>query len=315
MPFLVDSVTMEVNRHGLTLHLIIHPILAVERGAGGTLSGLAAAGTKDARYESFIHVEVDRIVEPARLEALAVDIGNVLDDVRAAVEDWKPMRERVQAILSELESRAPPLPADERAEGKDFLRWLVDNHFTFLGYRRHELATVGGEDVLKVVPGSSLGFCAKARARRSRRASPRCLRGPGLRAPAGAAGDHQGDVALDVIGRAIWTTSRSSASPGRGVRRGPLPRLFTSTAYSANPLDIPLLRRKTANVCSRRGSARAVTPARHWSTSSRPTLATSCSRSPRATCCAPRRRSCIWKSGRGSGSSCAATPSSASCPA
>ena len=31
MPFLVDSVTMEVNRHGLTLHLIMHPIVAVAR--------------------------------------------------------------------------------------------------------------------------------------------------------------------------------------------------------------------------------------------------------------------------------------------
>src|SRR5271167_4566348 len=37
MPFLVDSVTMEVNRHGLTLHLIMHPIVEVERGADGTL--------------------------------------------------------------------------------------------------------------------------------------------------------------------------------------------------------------------------------------------------------------------------------------
>ena len=33
MPFLVDSVTMEVNRHGLTLHQIIHPTLP-SRGAG-----------------------------------------------------------------------------------------------------------------------------------------------------------------------------------------------------------------------------------------------------------------------------------------
>src|SRR6185503_6151498 len=31
MPFLVDSVVMEVNRHGLTLHLIMHPIVNVER--------------------------------------------------------------------------------------------------------------------------------------------------------------------------------------------------------------------------------------------------------------------------------------------
>ncbi len=33
MPFLVDSVTMEVNRHGLTLHLTVHPILRVNRVA------------------------------------------------------------------------------------------------------------------------------------------------------------------------------------------------------------------------------------------------------------------------------------------
>src|SRR6266568_4821784 len=60
MPFLVDSVTMEVNRHGLTLHLILHPILTVSRGADGTLLGLAKKGARDARRESFIHVEVDR---------------------------------------------------------------------------------------------------------------------------------------------------------------------------------------------------------------------------------------------------------------
>src|SRR6266404_8725502 len=41
MPFLVDSVTMEVNRNGLTLHLIIHPLVAVNRDADGTLRGLA----------------------------------------------------------------------------------------------------------------------------------------------------------------------------------------------------------------------------------------------------------------------------------
>src|ERR1700674_5147519 len=62
MPFLVDSVTMEVNRHGLTLHLIIHPIVAVKRSADGTLVDLAADDSKDARHESFIHLEVDRVI-------------------------------------------------------------------------------------------------------------------------------------------------------------------------------------------------------------------------------------------------------------
>src|SRR6266550_7603596 len=49
MPFLVDSVTMEVNRHGLTMHLIIHPIVAVERRADGTLAGLAAENAQGAQ--------------------------------------------------------------------------------------------------------------------------------------------------------------------------------------------------------------------------------------------------------------------------
>src|SRR5438128_604788 len=34
MPFLVDSVTMEVNRQGLTLHLVIHPVLRIVPGSG-----------------------------------------------------------------------------------------------------------------------------------------------------------------------------------------------------------------------------------------------------------------------------------------
>src|SRR5437660_5595631 len=67
MPFLVDSVTMEVNRQALTLHLIIHPIVAVVRDADGTLAGVAD-DAEGAQRESLIHVEVDRIVDPAKLD-------------------------------------------------------------------------------------------------------------------------------------------------------------------------------------------------------------------------------------------------------
>src|SRR5262249_29386074 len=71
MPFLVDSVTMEVNRHRLTMHLLIHPILSVERSGDGTLIGLAPEPGAKAARESFIHVEIDRMSDPAQLDALA----------------------------------------------------------------------------------------------------------------------------------------------------------------------------------------------------------------------------------------------------
>ncbi|HEV7412606.1 MAG TPA: NAD-glutamate dehydrogenase [Casimicrobiaceae bacterium] len=255
MPFLVDSVTMEVNRHGLTLHLIIHPIVAVVRDTDGTLAGVAD-DAEGAHRESLIHVEVDRIVDPAKLDELAADIVRVLDDVRAAFEDWKKMRDRVGAILVENEKRAPPLPPDELAEGRAFLSWLANDHFTFLGYRRHELVVIGGHDALKIVTGSSLGilregenkevatsFAAlppevKAYARRpellvvTKSTSRSTVHRPGY---------------LDYI--AVKRFNEKGEVSGEDRFLG----LFTSTAYSANPAEIPLLRRKIANVVARAG--------------------------------------------------------------
>src|SRR4249919_567309 len=71
MPFLVDSVTMEVNRQGLTLHLVIHPVLRTARDAAGELLSVAKPGDGfEGRLESFMHLEVDRQTDPAKLAAL-----------------------------------------------------------------------------------------------------------------------------------------------------------------------------------------------------------------------------------------------------
>ncbi len=44
MPFLVDSVTMEINRQGLTLHLIIHPVMRGRARRQGTASAPGREG-------------------------------------------------------------------------------------------------------------------------------------------------------------------------------------------------------------------------------------------------------------------------------
>ena len=70
MPFLVDSVTMELNRLGLALHSAIHPVFRVWRagkGRSGEIErigqGHAEAGDGNSELESFIHFEVDRCGE------------------------------------------------------------------------------------------------------------------------------------------------------------------------------------------------------------------------------------------------------------
>src|SRR5439155_10514773 len=108
--------------------------------------------------ESFLHVEVDRQSEPRLLEELRADLVRVLGDVRAAVEDWRAMRERVTEIVAELDERPPPVDPEEAGEAKALLEWMGDDHFTFLGFREYELVTEKGEDVLRSIPGSGLGI-------------------------------------------------------------------------------------------------------------------------------------------------------------
>ena len=63
----------------------------------------------------------------------------MLEDISVCVDDWRPMTERLDKILADLSSHPPELPAAELDEGIEFLRWIGDDHFTFLGYREYEL--------------------------------------------------------------------------------------------------------------------------------------------------------------------------------
>ncbi|HEY5310537.1 MAG TPA: NAD-glutamate dehydrogenase, partial [Casimicrobiaceae bacterium] len=258
MPFLVDSVTMEVNRHGLTLHLIIHPLVPVERELDGTLARLAAMAAQGGPRESFIHVEVDRVTDPAKLDALATDVTRVLGDVRLAFTDWQKMRERALAIVASLNQRAPPIPPAELAEGQNFLRWLADNHFTFLGYRAHDLVTVDGVDALKIVPDASLGILRETQGKNV--ASGFAALPPEVRAYA-----RRPELLVVTKSMSRSTVHRPGYLDYIAVKRfddggqvcgeDRFLGLFTATAYSANPAEIPLLRQKTADVVARAGLA------------------------------------------------------------
>lgn len=254
MPFLVDSVTMEVNRHGLTLHLIIHPLVAVKRDGEGILQGLADdPPPPDACRESFIHVEVDRVADASRLAALAADLTRVLGDVRLAVTDWKKMRQLVLAIAQGLDERPPPIPPQELAEGLAFLRWLADDHFTFLGHRSHELETVEGEDALRLVPDSSLGILRETAkdATAAFAALPPEVRAHARRPELLVVTKSTSRSTVHRPGYLDYVGVKRFDADGRVCGEDRFLGLFTSTAYSANPSEIPLLRRKVADVVGR----------------------------------------------------------------
>ncbi|HYT25633.1 MAG TPA: NAD-glutamate dehydrogenase, partial [Actinomycetota bacterium] len=256
MPFLVDSVTIEVNRRGLTIHLPIHPVLTVRRDAGGNLLEVLpeGAGAEDAIQESILHMEIDRQTEPDVLEDLRAGVEHVLADVRAAVEDWPRMRERVADVLDAYTERPPPIDDVEVEDTRALLRWIGEDHFTFLGYREYELVVVDGEDTLRSVPGTGLGILRDAGrapvsvrfaklppevARLARARHPLVLTKANSRATV-----HRPSY-LDYVGVKRFDEAGEVVGEWRFLG------LYTSAAYNRTPREIPVLRRKAEGVIER----------------------------------------------------------------
>ena len=69
------------------------------------------------------------------------------------------MRTRCLVIAAELEGTPPVgLDADEVRRATTFLRWMADNHFTFLGYRDYVLKDLGEGEAVVPVTGTGLGL-------------------------------------------------------------------------------------------------------------------------------------------------------------
>ncbi len=253
MPFLVDSVTMAVNRGGRTAHWVVHPLLVVLRDASGAVvqTTVATPGIEKSKpIESLILVECDRIVSEGERTALANELQRVLGDVRAVVQDWLPMLHRLQATGAA--SSRSTLTSVNQQEGIDFLRWLEDQHFTFLGARDYDLQRQGDVVRLVPVPGSGLGV----------------LRGEAQTAvtllPAAAVALIDSDQLVLVtkamtratVHRPAWLdyiAVKRFDDAGQVVGEARFLGLYTSTAYSAAVRDIPQVRRRVAQVITAAG--------------------------------------------------------------
>jgi glutamate dehydrogenase len=253
MPFLVDSVTMALNAFDVQLHAINHPVTAVQRDPQGELTGFG--GTQ---RESLMHIEFDRQIDSGRMLAIEQSVRASLNDVRACVSDWQAMRERMLVIVDDLADRTIPISDAGREEARAFLRWAADDHFTFLGYREYVVDREGEEEVLRAVKGSSLGLLT--RSEDSHRPRP-------LATLAAHYMPQSGSVDALILTK---TNARSTVHrpgymdyigvlhfdpDGRPVAEQRFIGLYTSSAYTRRPWDIPLVRGRYNYVLQESGFA------------------------------------------------------------
>ena len=256
MPFLVDSLSVVFNRAGIGIHLIVHPVLAVERDGRGAMRsvrlaepGLSdAAGARPRRVESWQLFEIDRQLDAHTIRSIERRLIATLDDVRLAVTDWPRMLDQARTVAS----------ATEAQDARALLEWMVDDHFTFLGYRHYRLRRGARRDTLIPQSESGLGILRAPRrgvrppaalvltgeVRRRARA-----REPILITKANSIATVHRATYLDYVG--VKTFDSAGEVTGEHRFLG----LWTSSVYHRSPREIPLIARKVDEVIQRFGLA------------------------------------------------------------
>jgi len=255
MPFLVDSVRMALNRRGISIHTLQNSVLSVRRGADGTLLDILPRGSRgeDVRAEALMFLEIDRCANAAEMRELQQLLIGVLGEVRLAVGDFPAMQEQLRRLMDSL---APADAADpETSEVRAFCEWLLDHHFTFLGYEEFRVVEDERGARVEYDESSLLGLSRQLRAglgeaqRRIEPAALTYLREPRLLSFAKASQPSH-------VHRAAYpdlVSLRIIDEQGQVVRECRFIGLYTSLLYTESVKRIPYVRRKVEEILARSG--------------------------------------------------------------
>ncbi|QLI82978.1 NAD-glutamate dehydrogenase [Chitinibacter fontanus] len=251
MPFLVDSVGMALNALKYNALAVIHPVIPLSRDANGTVSQLQVGATK----ESWMHFELNRISDPALLTTLQQQIEQALSAIAASVADWSKMLGGVEQTLQELRSGELADSTSNVKEAAAYLEWLLDGHFVFLGLRKYKF--VAGELLLQA--GSGLGVLRDhggsdvvSRIWSSLSQEQRDIAYANNRVVMLTKSDRR-----SIIHRPAYLDTilvRTLDQTGQLLGETRIVGLYSASAYSTPPRQIPILRQKIEHVVQNSGA-------------------------------------------------------------
>jgi glutamate dehydrogenase len=255
MPFLVDSLRMELNRQGLSIHALHNAVLYTERGAEGDLVRLqdAEVSNAEARRESVIYLEIDRHSNVEELKAIKTGLQDSFRDVRAMVDDFGALKGRVRDRIDELERLQGAASTPAVQEARALLEWLLDDHFTFLACEDIQVERKGDDIRISRVPGSELGILRSNSGTRTE-ALPHDSLGeqnlvlspePLMFAKAARRSRVHRPAYQDLV------VVKQFDARGRVTGETRFYGLYTSTVYDLPPAQIPVVRLKVDTVLAR----------------------------------------------------------------
>jgi glutamate dehydrogenase len=258
-PFIVDTIREYLSAENISIHHYIYPVLHVVRDAEGRTVGIGA--TEGARPEALVHCEVSRIQDPQRQEALCREIQARLRDVVAATDDFDHMLGALEETRRTVEGLGRQFPdrAEEFGEIEEFLRWLRNDNFVFLGYRAYDVLERDGERVLAVEPDSGLGILRQEERSAWASGVPLAeLSGPMQRRVTGGpvliVSKTNAEATVHRRARMDYIGVKKLDAQGQGIGEHRFLGLFTSKAYAEHADALPILRRKLKRILAASGA-------------------------------------------------------------
>ncbi len=245
-PFLVDSVNMALNRLGLKVHLVVHPVFVSRRDDQGRLVRIAAphvADFLDGIHESYLHCQIDRPASAAEVERLRTELKKTFALIDAAVEDWPKLRTKAKRTCGNLHGKLQESKDPDSADDAEFFKWLATGNFALLGYCEFRvskgqvkglsqdslLGILRDADCLEtIVPGIQVGACI----------------------PEDSVSINKANI-LSPIHRASYldmVKAHKYSSAGNCIALRLFLGLFSSTAYNKSAEAIPIVRNKIKRV-------------------------------------------------------------------
>ncbi|MGB0733388.1 MAG: NAD-glutamate dehydrogenase domain-containing protein, partial [Pontibacterium sp.] len=244
MPFLVDSIRMELHRLGLVVHTIHNSVMRVQR-KGENLEAILDDDAEGGSLESVIYLETDRKSDQAELTSIKKLLEIVLSHVHVAVADFPRMVEQAKKVSAALIEAGRP-------EESEFIEWMLDDHFTFLGYDEVEVT----DTHINHLDDLTLGVMSLKSAHRKNRAladlsdaeisflnEPRILM-------------FAKDPDYSRVHRPAHTDRiifKEFDQEGRLVKKLRFHGLFTSPVYTKQVMSIPVVRKRAESVLNRCG--------------------------------------------------------------
>ena len=257
IPFLLDSTLAEIAELGLSLRLVAHPILSVDRDPSGAFLRLRGEAHGRAhlggRRESFIHLHLEPIEDAVMCSRLREGLERVYADVRRAVSDFSSMRARVFEAVQAAKIAPPPLPAQDVAEAIALIEWMLADNFTFLGVREYRF--IDDDPSADLVGANGQGLLRDPELRVLRQGREFLTVTPEVRAflaeptpiivtKANIKSRVHLRVYMDYIGLKLFSQDGQLQGELRIVG------LFTANAYDSPVAAVPFVRRKAEAVLS-----------------------------------------------------------------